>query len=302
MRELRLAKFVEEQQAHRFALLKEEERIRLEVVKLLRESAQGPAPSPPSSGPSAEAVAAALAAATSAASHLQFADDLGGGVGVGEDAGKTSQANLAGVSTLSVAGRRDFESDAAHSHLVSATLRSGGSIGIGGESVWRAQDFDGGSAGSAAGGPLSPLSAQSSIAGDFPSRTATRAQGLRVAFGSGIDPIDEDAHGRRDAGPIAASVAASRSPLDTATSGLSIGSAFEFSPAPVRLGDDEPTEGGGVDNNLDPSLLDQLRLATAESNARLPTTPDMHTRQLVAVATDNDAEKSDLEPATSYVG
>jgi hypothetical protein len=44
VRELRLQKFVEEQQARRYALLKEEENIRLEITKMLRESQQGPPP------------------------------------------------------------------------------------------------------------------------------------------------------------------------------------------------------------------------------------------------------------------
>jgi len=44
VRDLRLQKFVEEQQARRYALLKEEENIRLEITKMLRESQQGPPP------------------------------------------------------------------------------------------------------------------------------------------------------------------------------------------------------------------------------------------------------------------
>jgi hypothetical protein len=44
VKDLRLQKFVEEQQARRYALLKEEENIRLEITKMLRESQQGPPP------------------------------------------------------------------------------------------------------------------------------------------------------------------------------------------------------------------------------------------------------------------
>jgi len=90
VRDLRLAKFVEEQQVRRLALLREEERIRLEVVKLMRESAQGPPPpvkhggaGSPGGAPSAAATAAALAAADSISGGDSGSSGGGGGGGGG---------------------------------------------------------------------------------------------------------------------------------------------------------------------------------------------------------------------------
>ena len=164
MRDLRLAKFVEEQQVRRLALLREEERIRLEVVKLMRESAQGPPPpvkhggaGSPGGAPSAAATAAALAAADSISgggSGGSGGGSGGGGGGSGGAGGDSAEISQLGGGDLYARHASHFGGGpgpatagpgAARGTLgmvSTAPLGHGSTLmSLGGESVWASQEF-----------------------------------------------------------------------------------------------------------------------------------------------------------------
>ena len=165
MRDLRLAKFVEEQQVRRLALLREEERIRLEVVKLMRESAQGPPPpvkhgggsGSPGGAPSAAATVAALAAADSISgggSGGSGGGSGGGGGGSGGAGGDSAEISQLGGGDLYALHASHFGGGPGPATAGPAAAR--GTLGmvstaplghgstlmsLGGESVWASQEF-----------------------------------------------------------------------------------------------------------------------------------------------------------------